>query len=105
MRLLSKCNRDAPVYPILPGLIFSTDNSTLFVFEGKAKMTESWYLLQDNGFNDDVAKYNHSIYGNEEGGIDHLNGLMVRLTFTMNATGILAAAFITVTSVSEKKLP
>ena len=104
-RLVSKCNRYAPVYPILPGLIFSTDDSTLFVFKGKAKTAESWYLLQDNGFNDGVAKYNQSVYGNEEGGTDHLNGLRVRLTFTMNATGMLAATFITVTGVSEKELP
>ena len=104
-KMVSECNNNAPVYPILPGLVFSTDDSTMFVFKGKETNTETWYLLQDNGVNNGVVKYNQSVYGNEEGGTDHLNGLRVRLTFTMNATCMLAATFITVTGVTERELP
>ena len=39
------------------------------------------------------------------GGADHLNGMRVRLTFTMPGTGSLAPPFITVTGLSEKELP
>ena len=45
------------------------------------------------------------MYGNDKGGTDHLNGLRVRITFTMNATGMLAATFITVTGLADRELP
>jgi len=53
----------------------------------------------------DASVANQLVYGNEEGGTDHKNGLRVRLTFTMNATWMMAATFITVTGLNERKLP
>jgi len=89
----------------LAGLVFSTEDSTMFVFKGKASNTETRYLLQDNGVKNGVFKYNQSVYGHKEGETDHLNVLRVRLTFTMNATCMIAATFITVTGVTERELP
>ena len=45
------------------------------------------------------------MYGKKEGDTDHKNGLRVRLTFMMNATCILAATFLTLTSLKERELP
>ena len=44
--MISICNNNAPVYPVLPGLILFTDDSTVFVFKGKAENLDGWYLLQ-----------------------------------------------------------
>jgi len=84
------------------GLIFSTDDSTVFVFRGIAKEKSRRFLLQDGN---DPNTTNQSVYGNEEGGNDHLNCLRVRLTFTINDAGMLAATFITVTGLTERELP
>ena len=46
-----------------------------------------------------------SIYSNDNGGTDHLNGLRVKLTVTINALGLMAAPFISVTRISREKLP
>ena len=73
-------------------------------FKGKEKRGSCWYLLQGEDIVD-LNRRNQSIYGNEESGTDHLNGLRVRITFTMNATGMLAATFITVTGLTERELP
>ena len=87
------------MYSVFPGLTFSTDDSTVF-FKGKSEKLDTWHFLQNNGIDASVA--NQSVYGNEEGGNDHKNGLQVRLTFTMNATWIMAATFITVTGLNER---
>jgi len=66
----------------------------MFVFRDKSKKESSWFLIQDGNDPKTTSQY---VYGNEEGVIDHLNNLQDRLIFTMNAAGILAATFITVT--------
>ena len=100
-RLVSKCNNNAPVYPVLPGLVFSTDDSTVFVFCGKVGKAKTWHLL----LNKDDQDASQSSSGNDKGGTDHLNGLRARIAFTMNATGMLAATFITVTGLMDRELP
>ena len=64
---------------------------------------EQWYLLSGKGTDVDTSK--QSVYSSSVGGTDHLNGMRVRLTFTMTGTGSLAPPFITVTGLSEKELP
>ena len=81
-------------------ILFSTKDSTIFTFKGKSKKKISWCLLQDEEENN---KNDQLVYGNEEGGIDHLNRLRVYLTFTMNSIGMLTAIFIAVTSITERE--
>ena len=46
-----------------------------------------------------------SYYTTSECGTDNKNGLRVRLTFTMNGVGLMAAPFITITGLTERELP
>ena len=87
----------------MPALITSTDDTTLFVFKGRASAPESWYLLQ-GGSLQKKEKY-CSVYSNEEKGTDHLNGLRVRPTVSINGIGMIAPTFITIKGVNEKELP
>ena len=57
---------------VLLGLIFSTDDSIVFVFRGIANNTSNWFLLQDGN---DSKTTNQYVYVNKEGDTDHLNGL------------------------------
>ena len=102
LEMVQQCNGYASMYSVSPGLIFSTEDSTVF-FKGKSEKLDTWHLLQNNGMNASVT--NQLVCGNEEGGTDRKNGLRVRLAFTMNATGMMAATFITVTSLNEPDLP
>ena len=43
--MVSKYNNDAKNCSTLPGMIFSTYNTTLFVFKGVASKSWTWYLL------------------------------------------------------------
>ena len=98
--LVSVANNNAPVYNVLPGLITSTDDTTVFVFKGATKELEGWYLLDKSH-----TAHKQSSYSNDKGGTDNKNGLRVRLTFTINDVGMIAAPFITVTGITEKELP
>ena len=46
-----------------------------------------------------------SVYSKNVGGTDHLNGLRVRLTVTLNALSLMTAPFISVTVIKREELP
>ena len=39
-QLVSRCNHNAPVYPVLPSLLMSTDDTTVFTFRGTMEKGE-----------------------------------------------------------------
>ena len=45
-KLVSRANNNLPVRPLLPGLIISTDDFTLFVLKGKDNKSDGRYLVQ-----------------------------------------------------------
>ena len=70
VRLVSIANNNAPIYNVLPGLITSTDDTTVFAFKGETKELEGWYLVD--------KKHNQSkqsSFSNGKGGTDNKNGL------------------------------
>ena len=99
-RLVSEANDGMPIFPVHPALITSTDDTTVFVFKGKAEKEKGWYIIEKDA---DGRKQAH--FTNDKGGTDHLNGLRVHFTFTLNAIGAMAAPFITVTGITERELP
>ena len=100
VQLVSSANDNAPIYNVLPGLITSTDDTTVFVFKGETQELEGWYLVDKNHDNS-----KQSYFSNDTGGTDNKNRLRVRLTFTLNGVGMMAAPFITVKGITEKELP
>ena len=54
--LVSKCNHGAPVYPVLPSLLMSTDDTTVFTFRGTMEKGEQWYLLSGKSADVDTSK-------------------------------------------------
>ena len=48
-RMVSISNKGAPIHPVIPALMTSTDNTTMFVFKGRATLPENWYLIQGGG--------------------------------------------------------
>ena len=100
LKLVSLANDGAPIKPVLPALITSTDDTTVFVFKGSSKEPEGWYLVENERDGKDQSNFS-----NDDGGTDNKNGLRVRLTFTMNGVGMMAAPFVTVTGLTERELP
>ena len=66
--LVSQENNKADVRCVLPGLVTSTDDSTIFIFKGKSTHDEGWYLVDNN-----QQESSQSCYSTHIGGTDHLN--------------------------------
>ena len=101
-QLMRVVNNKLHVRLLLPGPITSTADSTLFVFKVKANNVNGWYLVSKK---DTGKKYGkQSVYSNDIGGTDHLNGFRARLAVTLNALGLMSAPFISVTNITRKEL-
>ena len=95
---MEKENYSAPMKPLHPGLITSTDDNTMFIFEGTEKKS-NWVL-----YDKDTHKSRQSAFTGRPGGTDHLNGLSVRLTHTITAMGVMAPIYITVYGLTDREL-
>ena len=98
--IVSKVNGNAPIRPIQPYLNTSTDDSTMFVFNGTAFVKKLLYLTDKS-----QKSSNLSVYSCVVGGTDHLNGLRVRHTHSMNAMGNVAPIYLLVSGLNERELP
>ena len=88
------------VYAILPDLLFSTDDTTLFAFEG-CKDTGEWaWKLVDKSRGDTLVRRNFTVGDDLENG----GGLRVRVTFTLLATGQFAPVLISFSGLTEEEL-
>ena len=83
-----------------PVLNTCTDDSNMFVFRGKANNSNRWYLASKKYTGKQVDK--QLLYSNDIGGTDHLNGLRVRITVTLNDLGLITAPFISVTGCKRR---
>ena len=77
------------MYPVHPSMVFSTDDTTLFVFEGQ-DVSGGEKLGSDS-----ESGSIHGHFTTDTG--SHKSGLRVRVTVTMCAGGFLAPLFLTVT--------
>jgi hypothetical protein len=90
------------IYPVNPNLILSTDDTTLFVFEGAKDSKEDdweWKLV-------DTTNGDSSVRSDFQVGEDAANsgGMRVRLTFTFTASGKSAPPFIAVSGLTPEEL-
>lgn len=89
------------IFPVNPNLVLSTDDTTLFVFEGSAEGNDDWeWKLVDQ------TKGNRSVRSDFQVGDDAENagGLRVRLTFTFTAAGLAAPPYVAVSGLTEEEL-
>ena len=99
MKLVEEQNKGMEIRPVSPWLISSTDDTTLFVFEGN---TEDKCRVSLVDINCDSST--RSNFSSDIGGTDHKNGIRVRHTVTMNATGKMAALYVQVYGLSKEQL-
>ena len=79
------------VYPVIPNLVLSTDDTTLFVFDGASDDSGDWEQKTI-----DQTNSNQSVRSDFEVGSNDKNkgGLRVRITFTFTASGLSASLYI-----------
>ena len=102
LEMVKRLHGSEEVYPVNPNLVLSTDDTTVFVFEG----------TKDNGGEEEWdwkiidMSNNSSLRSDFEVGSDAENsgGLRVRLTFTFTASGLAAPPYVSVSGLTEEEL-
>ena len=85
------------IRPVLPWFITSTDDTTLFAFEGIATGEKVLCLVDKK--NDDSTRSNFS---QDADGTNNKCGKRVRHTFTLNAAGNVADIYVVVYGLTDK---
>ena len=78
--------------PVKPALIFSTDDKTMWKFEGAFRNKSNKFVLVPSSFKKDNGT--RSDYTVEE--MNDIQGLRIKETFTFNAAGVSAPLFFSV---------
>lgn len=99
LEMVQKEHQNAPLFPIHPQLLMSTDDTTLFAWEGKSESSalQNWTLIDP--FQSSSARSTYSCETDT-----NKNGLRVRLTFTMTGSGLLAPLYVAVTGLNDREL-
>ena len=88
------------VYPVIPNLVTSCDDSTNFVIEGVQGGTGDWeWKIVDTVNTDSSVRIDFKVQGKNE----ISGGLRIRPTFTLSASGLSAPPYITVSGLSKEE--
>jgi hypothetical protein len=98
--LITDSRNGVPVVPVKPELITSTDDSTVFIFCGSNNQPDEFRLVTKKSC---WNKGTNSVYNVDE--CDHMNGMRVKLTWTLSGGGTCAPLFVTVTGLNDRELP
>lgn len=91
---------DVPVVPVKPALLISTDDTTVYTFEGSDDGPDKFLLAAKKSCENNGT---HSLYTVNEG--KDMNGMRVKLSFSFNALGASSPLYITVSGLTEEEMP
>ena len=98
--MVSKSLGDTPVYPLAPQLITSTDDTTEYVFDGSKPKEPKFVLCSKSSIADSGT---NAIYCGDD--CSSMNGLRVKLTYTVTAAGNCFPLVVTIAGLSEYEMP
>ncbi len=100
LRRVKDANHNRPINIVRPQYLFSTDNTTEYIFTGvDANRRGKWSLVSNEGIQNSSHK---AIYKVTKKSV--LLGMRVKLTFTLSAIGGMAPLLITVPYLTEHEL-
>lgn len=88
-KLVSKANKDLPIFTIKPQYILATDDTVMYIYEGKGAQQDTFRLVGSNSINQSDTR---SKYKFEEG--NDMKGMRFKLIFTFSGVGCCAPLFI-----------
>ena len=88
------------IYPVNPNLLFSTDDTVFFTFEGRKNSDGQWEWKLVPGDSSSNVRSNFEVGDDAE----NKGGLQVRLTVTLTASGLAAPPYIAITGLTDAEL-
>ena len=91
--------------PVLPHLVTSTDETTVFITSKMINNKEVWYLYAKPVGNNNTDSSKRDNYSTSLSGDAHCRGLRITLNNTFTAGGRVAPAFVCVYGLSANEMP
>ena len=88
------------MYVVRPELITSTDDSTVYIFEGHSSKPDVFRLVTKESC---ATKGTNSVYNIDDS--NAMCGMRVKITWTFSGGGTCAPLFITVSGLNEREMP
>ncbi len=89
-----------PAYPVQPWLLYSTDDTTEYIYDGTKKAYVPYVLTTGTSIS---KRRTHAVYKCEDD--KSMSGMHVKLTFTFSAMGTCFPLVCTVTGLTEREMP
>ena len=99
-KLIQKENNGADLQVVLPTFVSTTDDTTVFAFEGAVEGKSDGFIINTNK---DLGT--RSAYTKNTSSTDSLRGIRIRHSATFNAVGNAAPFYATVYGLNEEELP
>ena len=90
----------AAVYPVEPYLLYSTDDTTEYIFEGTMKQFVPYVLTTKTLM---AKRSTNAVYKCEDN--KSMSGMCVKLTITFSAMGTCMPLVCTITGLTEREIP
>ena len=103
--LVQKVNNGVEIRPVYPCYLSSTDDTTVFAFEGKAEAGGQIYLVRREDPDIETERGTRSAYTRNTGSTDSCRGTRIRSSVTITAGAHVAPFFFIVYGLTEKELP
>jgi hypothetical protein len=88
------------VYPVKPYMLYSTDNTTEYIFEGTKKVFTPYVLTTKTSISKQGTSAVNKCEDNES-----MHGMRVKLTFIFSGVGTCFPLVCTVTGLTEREMP
>jgi hypothetical protein len=98
--LVTDLRGGVPVLPVHPEFITSTDDSTLYIFEGHSSEPDVFRLVTKDAI---ATKGTKSVYNIDDS--NAMSGMRVRNTWTFSLAGLCAPLYLTVSSLNDREMP
>ena len=98
--IVLKVNNNLPMIVVKPQYTLSTDDTVVYIFEGRVKKKEKFRLVSRRS---KKSAGTNSIYTFDES--NAMRGMRVKLTFTFSAVGTSAPLLVSVVGLTERELP
>ena len=99
-KIMQKFYNNAPLTIVNPALLFSTDDTVQFIFEGKGVGVDQFRLVSSKCLKGSGTRSKYKLSN-----ANNMNGMRVKMTYTFSGAGTGAPIFVTVLGLTERELP
>ena len=100
MKLLSSSYNKLPLFPLKPQYILSSDDTVMYIYEGKGKESDEFHLVSSKAITQAGTRARYKCEDTNT-----MQGMRCKLNFTYSAIDCCAPIFVSVCGLTEREMP